>query len=174
MRLMGAVVILIPLLLSCTTTNTIPCPDGGTNQAQVEVLFTPSAKGVESRIQELLDAAQSKVHVAMFYFTSQSLASKLLALKNKGVEVKVLADNEQMSDGRNQVSYLQNSGVTVKIDGSGQSMHHKFLIIDSSIVCTGSYNWTYSAENLNTENMVVIHSPDIAAKYEQVFNTLWN
>jgi len=170
-------VILSLLLLACNTTTFIPCADGGgdldggTTQARVEVLFTPSTGGIESRILELLDAAQSRVYIAMFYFTSQSLAAKLVALKNKGIEVKVLADNEQVAAGGSEkITYMQNNGVNVKVDGPGQSMHHKFAVIDSAIVLTGSYNWTYSAEHQNTENMVVIHSPVIAAKYEQIFN----
>ena len=41
-------------------------------------------------------------------------------------------------------------------------MHNKVIIIDDRIVVTGSYNFTYFAENRNDENVLIIHSPEIA------------
>jgi phosphatidylserine/phosphatidylglycerophosphate/cardiolipin synthase-like enzyme len=52
-------------------------------------------------------------------------------------------------------------------------MHHKIIIIDHSIVVTGSYNFTGSADDRNDENAVIFFSPDIAefffAEFERVF-----
>jgi phosphatidylserine/phosphatidylglycerophosphate/cardiolipin synthase-like enzyme len=53
-------------------------------------------------------------------------------------------------------------------------MHHKFMIIDGKIVVTGSYNWSYSAEEKNDENLVVILSPNTAKLYETEFNRIWS
>jgi phosphatidylserine/phosphatidylglycerophosphate/cardiolipin synthase-like enzyme len=53
-------------------------------------------------------------------------------------------------------------------------MHHKVIIIDRSIVITGSYNFTASAEDRNDENIVIFFSPEIAhlfiVEFERVFN----
>ena len=39
------------------------------------------------------------------------------------------------------------------------------MIIDDRIVITGSFNFTKAAEEKNAENLLVIDSPALAAKY---------
>jgi hypothetical protein len=54
-------------------------------------------------------------------------------------------------------------------------LHHKYMIIDSSwplsdpTVVTGSHNWSYSANTVNDENTLVIHSVGITNVYLQEF-----
>jgi phosphatidylserine/phosphatidylglycerophosphate/cardiolipin synthase-like enzyme len=43
-------------------------------------------------------------------------------------------------------------------NGDTELMHNKFCVIDYNTVITGSYNWSYKAEN-NFEN-IIIHSQD--------------
>ena len=58
-------------------------------------------------------------------------------------------------------------------DGNPGLMHHKVIIIDRSIVITGSYNFSASAEEVNDENLIVIFSPDIAAQYLAEFMRIY-
>jgi hypothetical protein len=52
-------------------------------------------------------------------------------------------------------------------------MHNKYCIIDSNTVITGSYNYTYFAESINQENIVIIKdNEDIINKYKENFNKL--
>jgi phosphatidylserine/phosphatidylglycerophosphate/cardiolipin synthase-like enzyme len=43
------------------------------------------------------------------------------------------------------------------------------IIIDDTIVITGSYNFSASAEERNDENTLVIYSPQIAALFQSEF-----
>ena len=52
-------------------------------------------------------------------------------------------------------------------------MHNKFAIIDNRILLTGSYNWTFSANNRNDENLMIIDDPEIIARYQNQFINLW-
>jgi len=53
-------------------------------------------------------------------------------------------------------------------------MHHKFMIVDSKYVMTGSFNFTASAEELNDENCVFIYdSTEVVEKFEKEFERLW-
>ena len=52
-------------------------------------------------------------------------------------------------------------------------MHNKFAIIDNRILLTGSYNWTFSANHRNDENLMVIDDPDVIARYQNYFEKLW-
>jgi phosphatidylserine/phosphatidylglycerophosphate/cardiolipin synthase-like enzyme len=47
------------------------------------------------------------------------------------------------------------------------------ILIDDQIVITGSYNFSKSAKTRNDENTLVIHSPEIAALYNQEFDRVW-
>ena len=46
-------------------------------------------------------------------------------------------------------------------------MHKKVMIVDGETVVTGSFNYTWSAEHRNAENLLVIHDPTLAAEYTQ-------
>jgi phosphatidylserine/phosphatidylglycerophosphate/cardiolipin synthase-like enzyme len=52
-------------------------------------------------------------------------------------------------------------------------MHHKFLVIDDTNVITGSFNWTNQASKSNMENIVVVEDQNIAKKYINEFNRIW-
>ena len=66
-------------------------------------------------------------------------------------------------------------GISVKIDDSVRyHMHHKFCVIDKSVVVTGSFNWTDQAVNHNQENLLFIENKELAAKYSNEFEKLWN
>ena len=52
-------------------------------------------------------------------------------------------------------------------------MHNKFAIIDNHLLLTGSYNWTFSANNRNDENLMVIDDQEIITRYQNQFEKLW-
>jgi phosphatidylserine/phosphatidylglycerophosphate/cardiolipin synthase-like enzyme len=60
---------------------------------------------------------------------------------------------------------FHNAGLPVYLDGNPGQMHHKVFIIDQKIVITGSYNFSFSAETQNDENVVIFFDPQIAAQY---------
>ena len=52
-------------------------------------------------------------------------------------------------------------------------MHNKFVIIDNRLLLTGSYNWTFSANNRNDENLLIIDDPEIIEIFQNQFINLW-
>ena len=52
-------------------------------------------------------------------------------------------------------------------------MHNKFAIIDNRLLLTGSYNWTFSANNRNDENLLIIDDPEIIKIFQNQFINLW-
>ena len=53
-------------------------------------------------------------------------------------------------------------------------MHNKFAIIDNRILLTGSYNWTFSANNRNDENLMAIDDLEIIEIFQNQFVNLWS
>ena len=84
-------------------------------------------------------------------------------------------DDEQIisNQGTEYDAFMQ-AGLDVRRDGNPGLMHHKVIIIDRSIVITGSYNFSASAETSNDENVVIIHSADAAGRYLAEFQRIYD
>lgn len=52
-------------------------------------------------------------------------------------------------------------------------MHHKFLVVDSRILITGSFNWTRQAIVGNNENLIVTTNAKLVPLYQREFEKLW-
>jgi len=145
---------------------------------KIRVRFSPRG-GAEKLILEEISKAQKQILVAVFSFTNMRIAKALVEAKNRGVKVYVITDEGQGESkyGRKVLDFLASHGVKVKIKrgSKGGLMHHKYAVIDGKIVLTGSYNWTYSAEKRNDENLVAIEgSKNLAKAYFENFKALWN
>lgn len=55
----------------------------------------------------------------------------------------------------------------------GDMLHHKFSLIDTQTVITGSHNWTEAANRGNDETVIAIHNPTVAAHYQREFERLY-
>lgn len=53
-------------------------------------------------------------------------------------------------------------------------MHHKFVIIDQSILINGSFNWTWAAITGNHENICITNNPVVVEPYMKEFKHLWS
>jgi len=137
-----------------------------------KVYFSPGTDILES-ISDLLKQAKQSLDICVFTITDERLANDILFCHRNGIKVRIITDDEKMYDHGSAIKDLKNAGIPVKIDHSRYHMHHKFGIIDSRIVFTGSFNWTYTASNHNQENMLVTTNHDIVNQYVEQFKILW-
>jgi phosphatidylserine/phosphatidylglycerophosphate/cardiolipin synthase-like enzyme len=121
----------------------------------------------------LINRANRSVYVAVYSFTRDSLAMALIYAKERGVEVRVVIERERAYEQGSEYPRLKSAGVDVRLDGNPNFMHHKFMVIDGYIVVTGSYNWSSAAEDRNDENIVVIIDRDVAQRFVQEFERVW-
>ncbi|MFN9650123.1 MAG: phospholipase D-like domain-containing protein, partial [Pseudanabaena sp.] len=56
---------------------------------------------------------------------------------------------------------------------SGDLLHHKFGILDRSLILTGSHNWTHAANHTNDETLVAIQNETVASHYQREFERLY-
>lgn len=125
-------------------------------------------------ITDILGRAHRYVYVAVYSFTSDLLADALIELKNRGVDVKVVIEEQQANVRGSEYERLKNAGIDVRIDGNPDLMHHKFAVIDDELVITGSYNWSAAAEEKNDENLVVLNDKEVAELYRKEFERVWS
>ena len=130
---------------------------------------------IQKRIVSLLDTATDEVIIAMAWFTSNELFDSLLKCLDRNVTVElILLDNATNFMGlAPDFNRLIEAGGSLRIATLNQGfMHHKFCVIDNRIAITGSYNWTYSAENRNIENILVTDCQETVELFKTEFKDL--
>ena len=136
------------------------------------VYFSPGNDCLNA-IQESLNSAKNSLKICVFTISDDRISEGILKAYKRGVDVKVLTDNEKLYDKGADIMDLAAKGVPVRVDMTQNHMHHKFAIIDNESVLTGSYNWTRSAANYNHENILITHDRDTVLAYCQEFDKLW-
>ena len=144
---------------------------------QIEVLFTPGDR-VEARLEALIGQARHSVHVQAYVFTRKPIAKALVAAQARGVKVWVLADAKLNQRGKNALPELLSARVPVALETTYAAAHNKLILIDaesaSPVVVTGSYNFTWSAQNRNAENVLILHGQrEVAKAYLANWNRHW-
>jgi phosphatidylserine/phosphatidylglycerophosphate/cardiolipin synthase-like enzyme len=142
--------------------------------ATYEVIFSPSVQAEQTIIGFIQDA-QTSVHVAAYAFTSRPIAQALLDARARGVDVRVMVDKGQAAGRYSAATFLANQAVAIRVDGEYKLQHQKVVIVDGVSVETGSYNFTASARDRNSENVIIIrNAPELAARYEVNWEKMWD
>ena len=133
-----------------------PLPAKGT----VQVLFTPW-DDAEGALLKTIGQGKRSIRVQAFVFTSRNIAKALEEAHRRGVKVEMLADAEQATKNENSlIRRLHDSGIPIRLEVRYASAHNKLMLIDAEdsepVVVTGSYNFTYSAQARNAENLVIL------------------
>jgi len=81
--------------------------------------------------------------VCVFNLTNDKLANALHDAHKRGVLVRIISDDECMTNQGSDIHWLSDQGITVRTDDRPEfHMHNKFVVIDDSHLITGSFNWT--------------------------------
>jgi phosphatidylserine/phosphatidylglycerophosphate/cardiolipin synthase-like enzyme len=131
---------------------------------RIEVFFSPKG-GCTEAVIETLNKATNSVVVQAYSFTSAPIAKVLVDAHKRGVKVSVILDKSQRSEKYSSATFLKNAGISTLIDSKHAIAHNKVMILDSSTVITGSFNFSKAAEENNAENLLVIHDAALASKY---------
>ncbi len=140
--------------------------------AKTEVYFS-LYDNPQKEIIKNINQAEAFINIAMYIFTDKEIAIPLVKARERGVRVRLYLDQDQVDYQYSQSRFLVQKGIKTRISTNNYIMHNKFAIIDNRILLTGSYNWTFSANNRNDENLMVIDEPEIIARYQNQFERLW-
>ena len=150
----------------------VPFRNLNVSEIPIEQYYSPEdGEILEARILELINEAQSSIRVMTFNLTLDTIGAAIVDRLNAGVDVSGVFEVRGSLQG--QMPVLGCEGAAVRQDGNPNTMHHKVIIIDESIVITGSFNFSENAKN-NSENVLIIHSSDIAADYLNEFNRVFS
>jgi len=151
----------------------------GSSGKKWEVYFTNPSKikktGVVNPQEGLISAiknSEKSFYGAFYDISSAKIADELIAAHNRGVDVKLVTENDTFS-GEAIIKILE-SGIPIAADTGSGLMHNKFAVIDGSSVFTGSYNTTENCTWKNNNNALLIRSPELAMIYSSEFSEMFD
>ena len=133
---------------------------------EAQVWFSP-AGGARDAILESIAGAQKEILVGAYKLEDEIVADALVKAKERGVTVSVLMDKKKSRYKKSLRNRLAKGGVSVYTDGEHFLYHNKVMIIDRSVVLTGSFNFKADAETSNAENLLRLRSTELARKYAE-------
>ncbi|MEA2022432.1 MAG: phospholipase D-like domain-containing protein [Candidatus Caldatribacteriota bacterium] len=127
----------------------------------------------QKEIIKNINQAEAFINIAMYIFTDREIVLPLVKARERGVKIRLYMDQDQIDYKYSQSRFLVQKGIKTRISTNNYIMHNKFAIIDNRILLTGSYNWTFSANHRNDENLLVIDDLEIIARYQNQFEKIW-
>lgn len=148
----------------CADTAIVPA------QGTLQAAFTPW-DDIEALVMETVDGARSQVLMQAYLLTSKKIATTLVAAHRRGVDVRILVDAEQLAKVQSSAAPdLVTAGIPVWLETKYQNAHNKVIVVDAdtpnATVVTGSFNFTWTAQHKNAENILIArNNPTLAARY---------
>ena len=143
------------------------------SESDIQSGFSPGGSA-QRLIINFIHSAEGSADVAAYEFTNKLVAVALEQLSQRGVPVRMVADEKKSHDRWSLVNDLACSGIQVRTDAQYSIMHNKFMVTGNNGVQTGSFNYSSSAEKRNAENVLVIRSNlSVSQQYQNEFNRLW-
>ena len=132
---------------------------------------------IKSTIIQYINTSVSEIYIAVAWFTHRDLFQAVLSALDRNVRVSVILIDDIINCGPNGLdfSFFINKGGSIRfMDTRKLLMHNKFCLFDNSLLVTGSYNWTYSAELRNAENIIATTEENVCNAFHEHFDKLWN
>ncbi len=177
--------VVVGVMLAQLVGPSLPFLGGGQAPLPVEgqVLVVEDSQYL-SAVAPLIERANRSVYVIMFVMKYDpgddddpvnELLSILADTASRGVDVRVLVDEETRDSYPQTIEFLKGHGIGVRLDkSSGITTHAKVVIVDSEFVVIGSHNWTESALRYNHEVSALIRSGKAAEELTNYFERLWD
>eukprot|EP00041_Stephanoeca_diplocostata_P002930 m.30683 g.30683 ORF g.30683 m.30683 type:complete len:196 (+) comp13895_c0_seq2:401-988(+) len=125
------------------------------------------------RFLQILGSARHTLDICVYTITCNEIADAVLEAMKRGVRVRLITDDEQINAQGSDVHRLANAGAQSRHDNASSHMHHKFAIVDSSTLLTGSFNWTRSAVLYNRENVIITKDRSVINAFAAEFAKMW-
>jgi len=136
----------------------------------ISAYFNGRGDDLREVIKQAVLRGQGSVDIALYDFTDQKLKEFLAGIAHSR-EVRLLLSSE--GGGHHYERQICQQLLAVVQAKHLSNMHHKFAVIGSEIVITGSANWTPNSLDVEANNIVVIRDGNISSSYEGEFNRLW-
>jgi phospholipase D len=116
------------------------------------------------------------IYVVTPVLTDPRVAIELVRAKKRGVDVRVIADRQEIEEWRERVALynLKHYGIPVKITSGPGLVELKVSIINDSSVVTGTYDYTPRRTPGHAPTVAVHHDNRSVQGYKGVFEAMWH
>ena len=131
---------------------------------------------IRATITKYIDSSTSNICIAVAWFTHRDLFYAVLNALDRKVKVSIILIDDIINRGPNGLDFalfLSKGGQIRLMNTRKLLMHNKFCLFDGIILITGSYNWTYSAEGRNAENIIATDEGNVCHAFSEQFWKLW-
>lgn len=128
-------------------------------------------------VSKLIEKAKKSIDIVVFDWRwypndpgakCQQMNQTISRAIRRGVAVRAIVNNVFIK------SKIINAGGESKILNTGRLLHSKLMIIDGTIIITGSHNYTESAFTKNLELSVILNDLAIKNRFNDYFENLWS
>jgi PLD-like domain len=133
----------------------------------VQIFFPPLANHIINAIH----SAKKEIKIAVCWFTHKGIYDALAQKINEGITVELIINYDQLNIHSDGLDFLQ----LIKKGAKGWGyldkciLHHKFMVVDETLVAFGSFNWTKSS---NRDAVMICSSKTIADSLLSEFEIL--
>jgi phosphatidylserine/phosphatidylglycerophosphate/cardiolipin synthase-like enzyme len=146
-----------------------------------EPITRKDPNGPAAALLNLINSARKSLDGAFYDFSDDTIADAFIAAKKRGVQVRLITDNENMlvrdtgpqGPVRPLIIRMQQAGIPVIDDQRSGLMHNKFLVQDGQTVWMGSTNLTSTSLFDHNNNAMTLRVPQIAANYSYEFDRMF-
>ena len=130
----------------------------------MQIYFSPLG-GCTQQVCSQIAASRKSIRVQAYEFTSQRIAQALILAAARGVSVQVILDAGAARQPSCLGTLVAQRGIPVFLDALHHIAHNKVMVLDETVLITGSFNFTDAAESSNAENLLTLPDPSAAATY---------
>lgn len=142
----------------------------------IQAGFSPEGSALILVIQTI-ERAQHSISLMGYSYTSPEITKALVKAHKRGVTVRIILDEKanRNQSSRSAINLLVNAGIPLRTNNNFAIMHDKVMVVDSSTLQTGSFNYTRAGARKNSENVLVIHGiPELAQTYLKHWQSRWD
>lgn len=130
--------------------------------------------GIEVPIVRTINQVQSTLDIVAFEWNNPALTEAVLAAAQRGVQVRMVADNEHTIDDLDStIEQLERAGIPIVYDQRSGLMHNKFMILDGAAVWMGSMNYTQNDIYRNNNHIMLLRSRPAVDAFQAEFNEMY-
>ena len=155
-------------------------PASGTTKIKIQPILTPD--NYVACVLPLIQSAKKSFYMQTQYIhpsdnaVDQPLAdliNAVIELQQKGVVVKLILSQWELSGTAGYLDKLQGAGLDLSSVKIQNGVHNKGVVVDSSVVMLGSQNWSGDGVIRNRDASLIIYNADAAKYYEEIFLHDW-
>jgi phosphatidylserine/phosphatidylglycerophosphate/cardiolipin synthase-like enzyme len=126
-------------------------------------------KPIDFALKEFIDSTlpQTTMYICIYEVNNTTITTAIDNAVNHGAKIYAIFDKDVST------SVFKSNFEYKKLASGSQIMHNKFVVVKSSKVWTGSYNFTVSATHEQDNFALEIFSNQLAEIYEKAFWYMW-